>query len=271
MPELPEVETVRLGLLRLLGAQAVIRRVAVTRRDLRQPVPAGMERRLRDQPISSIARRGKVLLWHCGPGVLISHLGMTGSWRVADGPARAHDHCHIHLADGRTLVYHDPRRFGLLDWCPAECLADHPQLCRLGPEPLSEDFRPVDLARACAGRRGPIKSLLLDGRAVAGIGNIYAVEALFRAGIRPQAAAGSLSAARVARLHAALRAVLSEALASGGSSIRDYVDAQGLSGRFQHAFAVYDRAGLACRRCGRSLLGEALAGRQTVWCQSCQR
>lgn len=272
MPELPEVETVRAGLAALLGRDASIARVAVHRRDLRRPIPAGLERAVAGQAIRALHRRGKFLLWRLERHSLVTHLGMTGSWRLDDGAARPHDHCAFTLADGRRLIYHDPRRFGLIEHVVRGTEDEHPWLRRLGPEPLDPAwFTPAHLARICAGRRGAIKAVIMTSSVVVGVGNIYAAEALFRAGIRPQTPAGRIGRRRLDRLHAAIPAVLAEAIAAGGSTIRDFRQAGGSAGYFQTRFAVYGRGGAPCRRCGAPLAETVLAGRTTVWCRRCQR
>lgn len=264
MPELPEVETVRRGLAALLiGAR--IARASALRPDLRRPIPDLSP--LSGRTCRALRRRGKYLLIDADGLVLVNHLGMTGTWRLGDAPQR-HDHAMLELADGRCLRFSDPRRFGLLDLCDDP--ARHPLLAPLGPEPL-DDRAWEALRAACRCRRAPIKAVLMDQRVLAGVGNIYAAEACFRAGIRPQRAAGTLAAATLQRLLAALRAVLEEAIAAGGSTIADYRAVNGLSGRFQHRFAVYGRAGQPCRACGATIRSGPLGGRGTCWCPRCQR
>jgi len=274
MPELPEVETVRRGLVDLIGRAARIDTVELRRRDLRRPVPGALPQRLAGRGITSIDRRGKFLLWRLDDGgVLINHLGMSGSWR-SSGPdeERVHDHCIVHLADGRRLTYHDPRRFGLLDYRRAERLWQHPFLHKLGPEPLAADaFTPAWLHARCAGSTAPIKNRLMDASVVVGVGNIYACESLHRAGIRPQRQAGRISRERLAALQQAVVAVLREAIDAGGSTIRDFRQAGGSDGYFQHRFLVYGRAGQRCKNCGATLKNTPIAGRPTVWCTRCQR
>lgn len=272
MPELPEVETVRRGLGVLLGSGAVVDRVRIRRRDLRRPIPRGFAGRLAARPILAIERRAKYLLWRFPDGWMINHLGMTGTWRVANGrPADRHDHLLIDLVDGRRLAFRDPRRFGLVDFVPGDDPHRDPGLARLGIEPLDPAFDGPFLGRAFAGRRVAIKTALMDQRVVVGIGNIYANEALFRARIRPQAVAGSLGPRRCARVATACRAVLEEAIEAGGSTIDDFRHAGGGRGYFQHAFRVYGRAGEVCPECGRRLRGGVVGGRATVWCGGCQR
>jgi len=272
MPELPEVETVRRGLVAVLGKRAVIAQVILRRADLRAPIPPDLPRRLRGQPILGIRRRAKYLLWDTPAAILLCHLGMTGTWRVAaPGDDRDHDHCLLELTDGRRLVYRDPRRFGCLDLVSPGAETAHPRLRDLGPEPLAVDFTAAYLHAATRGRRAPIKTLIMDQAIVVGVGNIYAAEALFRAGIRPGAAAGRISLAACTRLVAAIRTVLEAAIAAGGSTISDFRQAGGDAGYFQHDFRVYGRAGQACVQCATILRESTLGGRTSVWCATCQR
>jgi formamidopyrimidine-DNA glycosylase len=270
MPELPEVETVRAGLERLLRKRPSINRVQLQRADLRSPFPKDLARRLTGQPITGVARRAKYLIFETPAIGLLCHLGMTGTWRVApSGDERVHDHCYLHLSDGRRLAFRDPRRFGLLDLVvPGK---PHPRLSELGPEPLSDAFSADFLQETCRGRKAPIKSLIMDQRRVVGVGNIYAAEALFRAGIRPTRPAGRVSSDRIARLVDQIQAVLREAIAAGGSTISDFRQAGGDNGYFQNDLRVYDRAGQPCRVCGSTLKNSVLGGRSTVWCKRCQR
>lgn len=270
MPELPEVETVRAGLERLLVG-AVIARAEPRRADLREPFPRGLRTRLAGRRVLAVRRRAKYLLIDTDGPVLLNHLGMTGVWREAPADdLRTHDHLILHLADGRRVVFNDPRRFGLVGLCRAD--GGHAALDGLGPEPLAEAFTAAHLAAACLRhRRAPIKTVIMDQAVVVGVGNIYAAESLFRSGIRPTLPAGRLHEPRLGRLVAEIRAVLGEAIAAGGSSIDDFRHVNGLSGRFQHDFRVYGRAGQPCRVCGAVLVGKAIGGRASVWCRSCQR
>lgn len=268
MPELPEVETVARGLGRLLAGSSIVR-VQPLRADLRQPIPAALAGVA--GAVRGVRRRAKYLLIDLDPGSILCHLGMTGSWRLAPpGDARPHDHCLIHLADGRRLAYRDPRRFGLLDWIPAG--QEHPALAHLGPEPLDEaGFTAGHLAARCRGRRTAIKALIMDQEVVVGVGNIYAQEALFRAGILPRRAAGRVQPARLAALVDEIRAVLTAAIAAGGSTISDFRQAGGEHGWFQQQHRVYGRGGQPCTACGSRLKAGAVAGRGTTWCPRCQR
>jgi len=271
MPELPEVETVRRG----IGPYLVGRRIAsVVVRDprLRQPVDPGLPGRLTGRIVDGVARRGKYLLIRSGPGALIVHLGMSGSLRIVPVGTAAgrHDHCDIHLDDGRVLRFNDPRRFGLIVWTPSSP-ATHPLLARLGPEPLDTDWDGEALRAAAGRRRSAIKAVLMDARVVVGVGNIYASEALFRAGIHPVRAASRISARRYAALAEAVRQVLAEAVEQGGTTLRDFVAEDGRPGYFQQSLRVYGRTGRPCGRCGRPIRETRLAGRSTFYCPGCQR
>jgi formamidopyrimidine-DNA glycosylase len=273
MPELPEVETVRAGLERLLGHGAVLRRVELLRKDLRAPIPPQLTQRLRDVPVLAIRRRAKYLLFDTPQGSLLSHLGMTGTWRLAPpGDERHHDHCYLHLADGRRLAYRDPRRFGLLDLVDPGTESRHPRLLSLGPEPLDPAMFSTDYMLAqCRGRKQAIKPVIMDQQVVVGVGNIYAQEALYRAGIRPTRPAGRVKPDEAKRLVEHIRAVLGQAIIAGGSTISDFRQAGGDGGYFQHNFQVYDRAGLPCWSCGAQLISAVVGGRGTTWCKRCQR
>lgn len=270
MPELSEVETVRAGLVSVLRLPVTIQRVTLRRPDLRWQIPPDLPAQFAGAHVEAITRRAKYLLWQTGHGVLLSHLGMTGSWRLSDGQAPGkHDHVVIDLADGRSLLYRDPRRFGALTWAPSD--DDFAELKHLGPEPLGPHFTPVYLQGCCQGRQAPIKNVLMDNRVVVGVGNIYAAESLFRAGIDPRRAAGRISAHRLQHLHEAIVGILHAAIAAGGSTISDFRQAGGSTGYFQHNFQVYGREGEPCLRCAATLRHTTQAGRATVWCPQCQR
>ncbi|MBI2296443.1 MAG: bifunctional DNA-formamidopyrimidine glycosylase/DNA-(apurinic or apyrimidinic site) lyase [Betaproteobacteria bacterium] len=271
MPELPEVETTRRGLEPLLVGQR-IRTAVIRNRALRRPVPRQLARIVAGATIRALTRRGKYLLVDCGSGTLILHLGMSGRLWVADGatPVTAHDHFDLVLENGTVVRLRDPRRFGLVLWQPGDPLA-HGLLARIGPEPFAPEFGGAALYAATRNRSAAIKQVLMDSRVVAGLGNIYANEALFRAGIHPRTAARRLSRARCALLAEKIRETLELALEAGGSTLRDYVASDGQAGYFQHQFLVYDRAGEPCYRCG-SAIKEATQGqRSTFYCPSCQR
>lgn len=272
MPELPEVETVRRGVEpHVLGT--VITAVRVREARLRWPVPAGFAAFATGQRIERLTRRGKYLLFHLGSGDrIIVHLGMSGRLYVLD-QARAlvkHDHLDIDLANGSCLRYHDPRRFGaVLPWPAAE--PGHALIDALGPEPFAPEFNGEYLFRRSRGRRSSVKSLVMDGHIVVGAGNIYAAEALFRAGLRPQRRAGRLTRRDCERLAASIREVLSEAITQGGTTLRDFAGARGEAGYFQQVLNVYGREGLPCRVCGTRLKGLRLGNRASCWCPQCQR
>ena len=271
MPELPEVETTRRGLEPLLVGQRI--RAAVVRdRRMRLPVPRRLPQLIAGATIRSLARRGKYLLVDCGSGTLIVHLGMSGRlWVVRDGAAPTlHDHFDLVLESGTVVRLRDPRRFGLVLWQAGDPLA-HRLLASIGPEPLSPAFDGASLYAATRSRSAAIKQVLMDSHVVAGVGNIYANEALFRAGIHPRARAGSLSRDRCAVLAARVRETLELAISAGGSSLRDYVASDGMAGNYQSQFLVYDRAGERCRRC-KSTIREIRQGqRSTFYCPRCQK
>ena len=252
MPELPEVETVARGLATRLEGRILVRCLA-RRADLRVPLPPDLKDRLTGRRVIAVGRRAKYLLISLeGGAVVIAHLGMSGRMvlsRAPAGPPDVHDHVEFETEEGWIVRFNDARRFGLLLLSHEDELATHPLLTDLGPEPLGATFDAAHLARALAGKATPIKAALLDQRVVAGIGNIYASEILFRAGISPRRLARTVKGARAEKLARAVRSVLEEAIAAGGSSLRDYVQADGELGYFQHRWAVYDRAGLACPGC----------------------
>ena len=281
MPELPEVETVRRGLLPVLAGRRLAA-VEQRRPDLRLPLPEGFARRLAGRRVEDIERRGKYLLIRLdGDQVWLAHLGMSGRFCIDDQsaavPVGAHDH--VVLRTDRELVvrFNDPRRFGFMDLVPADVLDRHPRLIALGPDPLGPAFDAAWLARQFEGRVAPLKAALLDQRVVAGMGNIYASESLFRAALSPERTAGSVSRRGIERLVAAIRSVFAEAIAAGGSSLRDHRQPSGELGFFQHQFAVYDRAGKPCPgcRCDASRTGGirkiVQCGRSTYYCGHRQR
>ena len=268
MPELPEVETTRRSLSDVVGARIVA--VTVRERRLRRPVAADFADQLRGRRITAIDRLGKYLLFVLDDGrILLVHLGMSGSLCLTATttlPIR-HDHVAIAFDSGRQLVFNDPRRFGLMRVGRRDELDE---LHAVGPDPLAS-APTLDDWRALTRRRAPIKSLLMDQRLLGGVGNIYANEALFAAGVRPRRRAASLTRAELARLAEALRAVLERAVALGGSSISDYRDGNGNPGYFQIHHAVYDRDGQPCGRCGTPIKRIVLGGRSTFYCPRCQR
>lgn len=271
MPELPEVEITRRGLEPHLSGKTIAQLIVRDRR-LRWPVAKNLARLLGGARIASLARRGKFLLVDCGRGWLIVHLGMSGSLRLlpAATPAGKHDHVDLLLSDDRVVRLTDPRRFGSVLWAGADPMR-HPLLARLGPEPLCAEFSAQWLHTRLAGRNAPIKSLLMTSHIVAGVGNIYANEALFRARIHPRTAGRRISPERCARLAQAIRDTLNAAIAAGGSSLRDFVGSDGQPGYFQQHYLVYERAGQPCRVCGAPIRTIRLGQRATYYCPRCQR
>jgi formamidopyrimidine-DNA glycosylase len=296
MPELPEVETVRRGLSPVLEG-ALIERVEQRRPDLRFPLPRRFAARLRGRRVTALRRRAKYLLAELDDGnVLLMHLGMSGSFRIeAEGKARsrpiagealyygrpkdeAHDHVVFHLKGGLRIVYNDPRRFGFMLLVSPRDLEKHPLLKGLGLEPTGNALSAEALAPRFKDRAAPLKAALSDQKVIAGLGNIYVCEALWRAELSPRRAAGTLvradgkPTARLVRLVEAVRAVIADAIEAGGSSLRDYVKADGELGLFQHRFAVYDREGEACPRDdGGTIRRIVQSGRSTFYCPVCQR
>ena len=270
MPELPEVETTRRGLLpHVVGCQIDCLDVRETR--LRWPVTAHKNNDLQGARIVDLHRRGKYLLLQTEPGCLLIHLGMSGSLRFlpkATAPGK-HDHYDIRFENGALLRYNDPRRFGSLTFTK-EPLA-HPLLKTLGPEPLSEDFTGHDLWQKSRGRRAAIKSFIMDGRIVVGVGNIYANEALYRAGIHPARPAGRVSLARYERLVTEIKAVLSAAIRSGGTTLRDFVGGDRKPGYFRQSLSVYEREGEPCLQSGHAIRRRVIGQRASYYCPSCQR
>lgn len=271
MPELPEVETtVRALRARLRGLR--LERVEVRRPDLRGPLPVDLAARLAGRRWLGFARRAKYILVELEHGdTLLLHLGMSGRLLLDGSPRGPHEHLTFRFTGGPVLRFVDPRRFGMVDLWPTPDLAAHPRLAGLGPEPLEPAFDAKTLADRLAGRRSPVKAALLDQRTVVGIGNIYACEALFEARIDPRRESGTLGPRRVARLVRAVRHVLLRAIDEGGSSLRDYVAADGRLGNFQNRFAVYDREGRPCPRCARPVRRIVQSGRSTFFCAACQR
>ncbi|MBY0407760.1 MAG: bifunctional DNA-formamidopyrimidine glycosylase/DNA-(apurinic or apyrimidinic site) lyase [Rickettsiales bacterium] len=273
MPELPEVETVRAALeYAIVGA--TISKVTLRRADLRTPFPEGMAQRLTGAKIVAVRRRAKYLVFVLDTGwCVIAHLGMSGRFSVvAKAPKTfaAHDHVMWQLKDGRCVIYNDARRFGLMDMAPEAELEQHPAFAHLGPEPLEKGFSPAYLKKALEGRNAPIKVALMDQALVVGVGNIYASEALFLCGIDPRKPAASV-AGKAASMVASIRQVLKDAIASGGSSLRDFVHVSGEEGHFQHRFNVYGKAGKPCPSCGTAIASARQAGRSTFFCPHCQR
>jgi formamidopyrimidine-DNA glycosylase len=293
MPELPEVETVRRGLTpAMVGARFV--KVEAHRPDLRRPLPNDFAGRLEGATVTALKRRAKYLLAELSSGdVLMMHLGMSGSFRVSSegkaqtpggfhyprSEARAHDHVVFHMSSGARIVFNDPRRFGLMLLVPADELAAHPLMKEVGPEPLDRTFDAAVLASACAGKATSLKAALSDQKVVAGLGNIYVCEALHRARLSPKRGAATIATKtggpneRAVALVAAIKAVLKDAIAAGGSSLRNYARTDGELGDFQHRFRVYDREGGACVTPGCTGVVKRIVqnGRSTFFCPKCQK
>lgn len=272
MPELPEVETTRRGLLQSIGGRRIVK-VDQRRPDLRFPIPKDLKKRLENMRITDIRRRAKYLLIDLDSGdVMLAHLGMSGSFVVMPEKGfklRTHDHVILHIEGGLLAIFNDPRRFGLIDLLKAGEEGAHPLLKHLGPEPLSADFSPEYLAAQLAKRTGPIKPVLMDQKLVVGVGNIYASESLHLCGINPLSPSNQV-AKKSKELVPAIQKTLEAAIRSGGSTLRNYVGAGGEGGYFQHHFHVYDRDGEACFSCGEKIQSCVQAGRATYWCEVCQ-
>jgi formamidopyrimidine-DNA glycosylase len=270
MPELPEVETTRRGIAPHVQGH-VIERVLLRRGDLRWPIPRAIRTALPGQRVEAVERRAKYLLLHTQAGSALLHLGMSGSLRVLDAtmPPRAHDHYDLVLDSGLALRFNDPRRFGCLLWQkPGEV---HELLRNLGPEPLSQAFDGDYLWQRSRGRSAPVKTFLMDQSIVVGVGNIYASEALFAAGIHPKRAAGSVSRARYAKLADEARRILLHAITRGGTTLRDFLAPDGAPGYFEQELFVYGRAGEPCKVCGTPIRLAVIGQRATYWCPRCQR
>ncbi|MCX7307458.1 MAG: bifunctional DNA-formamidopyrimidine glycosylase/DNA-(apurinic or apyrimidinic site) lyase [Afipia sp.] len=293
MPELPEVETVRRGLQPVMEGVRIMR-VEARRRDLRFPFQKDFVARLEGRVVTGLGRRAKYLMADLESGdVLIMHLGMSGSFRVGKGEGdvtpgafhharsedRAHDHVVFHMASGAVVSFNDPRRFGYMKIVARSELDSESLLRGLGPEPLGNEFNAAMLARACAGKKTSLKAALLDQRVVAGLGNIYVCEALFRAHLSPKRQASTIATKaglpndRAERLVDAIHSVLNAAIKAGGSSLRDHRQTDGELGYFQHSFQVYDREGEKCKtpRCGGTVKRFTQNGRSTFWCPKCQK
>jgi formamidopyrimidine-DNA glycosylase len=288
MPELPEVETVRRGLAPAMEG-ARFAKVEVRRGDLRWPLPKDFAQRLHGKTVEGLGRRAKYLLADLSSGdVLLMHLGMSGSFRVGKDAApgkyyhersksTAHDHIVFHMSNGATITFNDPRRFGSMKLVPRIKLEQEPLLRALGPEPLGNEFDAAMLAEACAGKKTSLKAALSDQRVVAGLGNIYVCEALFRARLSPKRQASTIGDRngkpneRAEKLVDAIKAVLKDAIEAGGSSLRDHRRADGSLGDFQHNFRVYDREGQPCPHCKGKIKRIVQVGRSTFYCPSCQK
>jgi formamidopyrimidine-DNA glycosylase len=291
MPELPEVETVRRGLIPALEGRRLVD-IETRRTDLRVPFTPGFAHKLSGRRITALKRRAKYILAETdGPETLVIHLGMSGRITIfsAEGKLKPgafaqdiknssdglgpHDHVVFLTEDGTRIVYNDHRRFGLMILVETNALSEHALFKSLGPEPLGEAFSAESLSRALEGKRTPIKAALLDQRVVAGLGNIYVCEALHRAKISPKRLAASVAGVRAARLVPAIKDILNDAIAAGGSTLRDYAHTDGELGYFQHSFRVYDRLGEPClnRGCAGTIKRLVQSGRSTWYCPTCQR
>ena len=293
MPELPEVETVRRGLQPAMEGAKIVK-AEVRRKDLRFPFQKDFVARLEGQTVTGIGRRAKYLMADLSSGdVLLMHLGMSGSFRVVNGDNghtpgrfhhpraedRAHDHVVFHMSSGAAIVFNDPRRFGYMKVIGRQAIEEEPLLKDLGPEPLGNEFDADMLARSCANKKTGLKAALLDQRVVAGLGNIYVCEALFRAHLSPRRLAATLATKKgettdhARRLAEAIHAVLNQAIKAGGSSLRDHRQTSGELGYFQHSFRVYDREGEKCQSkgCGGIVRRFTQNGRSTFWCPKCQK
>ncbi len=283
MPELPEVETVRQGLVPVLEGRR-LKRVIARRGDLRFPLPKDFAERLTGRRVEKLTRRAKYILAHLDGGeILIIHLGMSGRFQIeggelgrflhnAGGPGK-HDHIEFETDRGVRIVFSDHRRFGMMDLFPSDEIGQYRFLAEIGPEPLADTFTGAELAARLKGKKAPIKAALLDQRIVAGLGNIYVCEALFRSGLSPKRMSARLKATETSRLVDDIKDVLREAIEAGGSTLRDYKQTSGALGYFQHRFRVYDREGECCSRegCTGVIKRIVQSGRSTFFCSTCQR
>lgn len=281
MPELPEVETVRRGLAPAMEGKRILR-VETRRKDLRFPFPANFNQRIEGAKLSHMGRRAKYLVAELSNGeALIMHLGMTGRFTVhGKGPGKfhheagadeKHDHVVFEMQGGARVVFNDARRFGFMDLWPTESLETYAPFAGMGPEPISNAFSGAYLQEAFAGKKTPVKSALLDQNVVAGLGNIYVCEALFRSGISPKKLAGAIRRDKLELLAVEVRKVIEEAILAGGSTISDFKTADGELGYFQHTFRIYDREGEPCHVCTRPVKRMVQSGRSTFYCAQCQK
>jgi len=268
MPELPEVETTLRGIEPWIANQ-IITQLNVRQGSLRWPVTPGLARIAQGQKVCALRRRAKYLMMQLERGSMLIHLGMSGSLRLVEPETewRKHDHIEMQMSNGSVLRYHDPRRFGCWLWSEAE----HSQLARLGPEPLSADFDGHRLYQLSRKRKMAVKPFIMDNNTVVGVGNIYASEALYRSGIRPDRAAGNIAEKRYMVLSGHIKEVLKAAIEQGGTTLRDFVNGNGEPGYFQQTLAVYGRGGQPCRHCGTLLKEIKLGQRSSVFCPNCQR
>lgn len=271
VPELPEVETTRRGIAPYVVGER-LEALRIRQRQLRWPIPRQLDVQWKGQVVKALERRAKYLVFRTDSGSALLHLGMSGSLRVLRKPSRAgtHDHVDLSFSGGHTVRFTDPRRFGCLLWTPDDP-QEHPLLKNLGPEPLGDRFQASELYRRSRGRRVAVKSFVMDAHVVVGVGNIYASEALFRAGIHPRRPAGRISRDRYQRLHRTIRQVLTEAIEQGGTTLRDFVDEKGQPGYFAQSLAVYGRSGQPCHTCATRIRREVIGQRATYFCAHCQR
>ncbi|MDO5058819.1 MAG: bifunctional DNA-formamidopyrimidine glycosylase/DNA-(apurinic or apyrimidinic site) lyase [Neisseria sp.] len=273
MPELPEVETTLRGVAPHIQGKTVAR-VQIRQPKLRWPVPSDLPETLQDETVVACERRAKYLIIRFASGIVLIHLGMSGSLRVfSDGlapEAGKHDHLDMVFSDGTVLRYHDPRRFGAVLWY-AGAQETHPLLADLGPEPLENGFDGAYLYAQLKKRKSPVKTVLMDNKVVVGVGNIYANESLFASGIAPQRRADKINKREAALLAEEIRAVLHRAIEKGGSTLRDFVDSEGNSGYFQQEYKVYGRNGEPCRACGTEIVKTVIGQRGTFYCPKCQK
>ncbi|CAH0992958.1 Formamidopyrimidine-DNA glycosylase [Sinobacterium norvegicum] len=271
MPELPEVETTLRGIEPHIQRQRITE-VIIRQPQLRWPIPSNLDQLLAGKKVLSCQRRAKYLLLNIGNGFVIIHLGMSGSLRIipSETPAEKHDHVDIVFDNNKTLRYHDPRRFGAVLWVEPP-FEQHKLFSQLGPEPLTDDFDGKRLFTLSRQKKTPAKTFIMDNKTVVGVGNIYANEALFMAGIHPRRAAGKISLQRYIKLAGAIKQVLRKAIAEGGTTLKDFVGGDGKPGYFQQQLNVYGRSSLPCVKCDRPLKEIKISARSTVFCSNCQR
>jgi formamidopyrimidine-DNA glycosylase len=273
MPELPEVENVKLSLTQLLSHKPKIKSVNVMRRNLRFPVPTGFEANVKGQVINDFGRRAKYLIFDLGKNIMLSHLGMSGSWRLVgmQETIEKHDHISIQFSDNTQLLYNDPRRFGYIDLFAKEQKDNHPFLRHLGVEPLSEVFTANYLKQKSKNKKTMIKSFLMDQQNVVGVGNIYVAEALFLSGIRPTRKVHTIKNEEWSKLIRNIKKVLRQSILAGGTTLRDYSKADGTSGSFQFTLFVYGREKLKCMKCKTIIKNTVISNRSSFWCAKCQK
>lgn len=274
MPELPEVETVKNGLNQILSDEPKIAKIKLNRKNLRTPMTPALKTRFKSAPIIEVQRRAKYLIFKTPDWCILSHLGMSGSWRVKQlEDERVHDHCSIFLEDGRELTYHDPRRFGILEAYKSDSVWESKWLSDLGPEPLDrKTFHAKYLKSKCKAKKAPIKNIIMNQKVVVGVGNIYASEALFLSGIRPSRRAESVTVKESEDLVKNIRKVLRAAIRSGGTTLKDFRQAGGSEGYFQQKLFVYGREQELCLICqNEKIKNIRIAGRSTFWCPECQK